>query len=681
MEDLDSTDYSSDRMSGDDIWVGSEGFDLADLEDFPVLGSERTSPAGLASEPMVSGISPSDLLSPPLENPCDCPQEGFGEPGVGSFGDARWREDGIFYSKTLDTQAEVEGGGLEPVSDNDRVVSEGVARQVELLLGSGSGGGDAEENGRIPNDPAALRGSASSERGSGQRQAGEEGDEGGKRSGVGTGRKRRNRWIKTKPVPNYAIGEDVELGSVIQMCKLTLVGRVLGHNFSRRTVVDWVEEKWKPLIGTVPVVEILNRGWFAFNFKGEEELLRILNANWHLNRVPVLMKRWHPLFDASRERVEESPIWVRLPALPLHYWDPFHFRNIGNILGTFLEADLSYLETHDKRVARILVSINLREGLAEQIKLTRGLEIITQILDYENVPFRCRRCYVYGHPASDCELPPRPGRGGRRSGARGSEGSGRDADPSSSDPDPSSSEDQAFERAGAVGGSVRSVGDVVPGAQSVSASASRRDGPLPGETVVEDSLEAPLEVVTVSPRAVHHREPVITGISSFTVSPSVNFYLNNVTLLGQDWVEGLRNLSLSGPSGSKVSRISPCVRGEEALGLNSLDPSSQVVLRNDSVLVRDDPSLVVLVPDPGDPPEGASPSHSDSVDSGYFLRSSKKASSVGLGKSPPVARKGRGRRSNLCKAQSRARVDLLEGKQLSIEKALRAVKAKSQGRK
>jgi len=681
MDDLETTDYSSDRMTGDDIWVGSDGFDLEDLEDFPVLGSERTSPAGLVTEPLVSGISPSDLLSFPEQNPCDTLPAGFGEPGADLLGDARWREDGIFFSKTLGNQAVDEEGGFEPVSDFDRAASEGVARQVELLLGSGSGGGDAEEHCRIPNDPAAHRGSASSERGSGQRQAAEEGDEGGKRRGVGAGRKRRNRWIKTKPVPNYAVGEDVELGSVLQMCKLTLVGRVLGHNYSRRTVVDWVEEKWKPLIGSVPVVEILNRGWFAFNFKGEEELKRILNSNWHLNRVPVLMKRWHPLFDASRERVEESPIWVRLPALPLHYWEPFHFRNIGNILGTFLEADLSYLETFDKRVARILVSINLREGLAEQINLIRGTESIPQILDYENVPFRCRRCYVYGHPASECDLPPRTGRGGRRPCARSSEGSARDSGPSSSEPDPSSSEEQANERSGAVGGSERSLGVVAPAVQTVSASASRRVGPPLGEPVVEESLEAPLDVVTVPSRVVHLREPVITGISSFTVSPSVNLYLNNVTFLGQDWVEGLRNLSLSGPSGSKVSRISPSVRGEEALGLYTPEISSSVVLMNEFDPIREDPPHVMMDPDPGDPPEGASPSPSDSLDSGYFLRSSKKASSAGLGKSLPVARKGRGRKSNFHKAQSRARVDLMEGKQLSIEKALRAVNAKSQGRK
>ena len=109
------------------------------------------------------------------------------------------------------------------------------------------------------------------------------------------------------------------------------------------------------------------------------------------------------------------PIWVRFPALPLHFWDMYHFKRIGDILGN--EAELSFVETKVMKVARILVNINLREGLAESINLDWGPVIIPQILDYENVPFRCSRCHVYGHPASACSLPGRTPKGNRRNGS------------------------------------------------------------------------------------------------------------------------------------------------------------------------------------------------------------------------------------------------------------------------
>jgi len=86
-------------------------------------------------------------------------------------------------------------------------------------------------------------------------------------------------------------------------------------------------------------------------------------------------------------------------------------------------------------------------------------------------------------------------------------------------------------------------------------------------------------------------------------------------------------------------------------------------------------------PDPGEPVEDSYLSPDESTDSGYFLRSSKRNPSGGLGKAMSLVRKSRGRKSNIHKAQSRAKVDLVEGKQLSIEKALRAVNARKKGRK
>jgi len=680
MDVVESTDYSSDRMTGEDIWVGSDGFDLEDLEDFPVLGTERRLPAGLGSELGSSGFSPSEFLGFPGQSSCVPVASGLGEPEVEVLGDAVWKKDGVFFSKSVGFLEAPVTEGLDAVEARDRVASEGVERQVDLLLGSSSGGCAEEENSRIPPEPEAHRSSESSERDRGHRQPSVEGDEGGQKGGAGVGKKRKNRWIKAKPGQNYAVGEDIDLGSVLQMSKNTLVGRVLGQSFSRRTVVAWVEEKWKPLLGSVPVVVVLNRGWFAFKFKCEEELIRILNQYWHLNHAPVLMKRWHPRFDASRERVDESPIWVRLPGLPLHYWEPIHFRNIGNILGTFLEADLSYLETFDQRVARILVSINLREGLAEQINLIWGTEVTPQILDYENVPFRCRRCYVYGHPASECSLPPRPGKGGRRPYVRRAEGSSRDSEPFSSDPDPSS-EDLDREQPEEECGPVHPLVVEVPATQVVSVPDSRSGDPPPRGLVVEERVDAHLDLVTSHSQDGHPREAVIPGISSLTVSPSVNLFLNNVTLMGQDWVEGLRNLSLSGPLGSEGTRLSSCVRGEEVLDLNPPFKPSSVVMVTDIGSGWEGTSNAPVDPDPGTSPDRVFLSPPDMPGSGYFLRSSKKDTSAGLGKSLPVARKGRGRKSTLHKAQSRARVDLMEGKQLSIEKALRAVNAKHPGRK
>ena len=96
----------------------------------------------------------------------------------------------------------------------------------------------------------------------------------------------------------------------------------------------------------------------------------VLAQNWTIEQCPVLLKSWTPTFDASCKRVDEVSIWVRLLSFPWQYWSEEHFICIGNILGTYLEAYLSYKVTKLRRVARILVNINVWEGLYEEIHLS-----------------------------------------------------------------------------------------------------------------------------------------------------------------------------------------------------------------------------------------------------------------------------------------------------------------------
>lgn len=62
------------------------------------------------------------------------------------------------------------------------------------------------------------------------------------------------------------------------------------------------------------------------------------------------------------------PVWVRLPGLPTHTWNPQSFVNLGNSIGNFLEADYSFEESRDLSVAHILGSLDLCKKLHEVVK-------------------------------------------------------------------------------------------------------------------------------------------------------------------------------------------------------------------------------------------------------------------------------------------------------------------------
>jgi hypothetical protein len=74
-------------------------------------------------------------------------------------------------------------------------------------------------------------------------------------------------------------------------------------------------------------------------------------------------------------------------------------------LGSFLEADMSFEETGLMTVARILVKLDLKKGLPQEITINSAAGTFVQMLDYEGIPFRCHRCHVYGHGVASCPLP------------------------------------------------------------------------------------------------------------------------------------------------------------------------------------------------------------------------------------------------------------------------------------
>ena len=156
-------------------------------------------------------------------------------------------------------------------------------------------------------------------------------------------------------------------------------------------------------------------------------------------------------------------------------------------------------------------------------------------------------------------------------------------------------------------------------------------------------------------------------------------FLNNVSFLGFDWIEGLRNFSLAGQNGIPLSIPVHPVIAEVDSGVGTHAALDTTAFDPDPLLVMADFPIIELEPEPVSHLEEPCPSPTDSADSGYFLRSSQKPS-LGLGKNSLPVRRGWGRKTNLFKAQSRAKEDLLGGKQISIEMDLRAKKAKTKGR-
>jgi hypothetical protein len=71
---------------------------------------------------------------------------------------------------------------------------------------------------------------------------------------------------KIGPV-RLALGEDITMAQFLDMCSKALVGRLMGHLFSEKTLKEWARSNWTGHLGYVLEVKILAQGWLVFKFE------------------------------------------------------------------------------------------------------------------------------------------------------------------------------------------------------------------------------------------------------------------------------------------------------------------------------------------------------------------------------------------------------------------------------
>ena len=70
---------------------------------------------------------------------------------------------------------------------------------------------------------------------------------------------------------------------------------------------------------------------------------------------------------------------------------------IGNTIRRFVAVEADFHLAYDKRVARVLVEMDISRGLPTEVEILCNERLLIQRLDYLHVPFRCSCCRTVGH--------------------------------------------------------------------------------------------------------------------------------------------------------------------------------------------------------------------------------------------------------------------------------------------
>jgi len=205
---------------------------------------------------------------------------------------------------------------------------------------------------------------------------------------------------KLDEIPEIALPEEPSIKTALALAERSLVGQFMGLWPSTKTTNDWIQRSWRPQLKDNVICYPVGRGFYIFEFSSKEDKdLIFRNGPYFMGSQGLYLNRWTPDFDPFVDTPKEVPVWVRLPGLPAHCWNPQALEKIGNGLGRYIDkAD----PKGQYSCARICVEVDLEAGLPEAIKVTLGDWHRYQKLDYEQLPFKCRNCHEHGHFQKHC---------------------------------------------------------------------------------------------------------------------------------------------------------------------------------------------------------------------------------------------------------------------------------------
>jgi hypothetical protein len=214
-------------------------------------------------------------------------------------------------------------------------------------------------------------------------------------------------WKPKATHPKLVLGMDVGLTEACNLALCALVGRLAYKEKCNLSLEDWIAGSWEPFLGYLPRILFLQNGWLGFIFKTPEDTVRVLDKFWAVGGGSLMLKRWRLSFNPSTEYFSYRHLWVLLPGLPLQLWNQQALELIGSSLGRFLTVDTASMESNERKMAKIMVELDIHAGLPEVLNIDWRGHLFAQRLDYLGIPFRCSFCRRTGHLRRECfKYPP-----------------------------------------------------------------------------------------------------------------------------------------------------------------------------------------------------------------------------------------------------------------------------------
>lgn len=113
---------------------------------------------------------------------------------------------------------------------------------------------------------------------------------------------------------------------------------------------------------------------------------------WSFGKCSLTIKKWEPNMVLNDSFFLTTPIWARLPGLPLEFWHEDIFKGIASSFGELVALDNATATKSKLHTARLYVKVADLNHLPDKVELISKLGRTLQEISFEDLPNACYAC-------------------------------------------------------------------------------------------------------------------------------------------------------------------------------------------------------------------------------------------------------------------------------------------------
>ncbi|KAK2384819.1 zinc ion binding / nucleic acid binding protein [Trifolium repens] len=176
-----------------------------------------------------------------------------------------------------------------------------------------------------------------------------------------------------------------------------LIVKLFGRRIGYKALENRLKQMWVRK-GVITIID-LGKDYFLIYFSNEEDYIRALeDGPWLIYDHYLIVREWSPNFYPNEATIDKASVWVRIPDLPIEYYDAKVLHFIGNRIGRTVKVDKNTLFQERGKYARICVEMDLTTTLLAMFELNGRIYKV----EYEGLHMLCRTCGRFGHYIEGC---------------------------------------------------------------------------------------------------------------------------------------------------------------------------------------------------------------------------------------------------------------------------------------